>query len=71
MGTTLHFVFVFVFFTFFFFNFFLLFVLFRGFLTAVASLVVEHRLQDMRASVFAARGLSSCGSQALEQRLNS
>ena len=32
---------------------------------------VEHRLQGMRASVVAARGLSSCGSQTLEHRLNS
>ena len=31
----------------------------------------EHRLQGMRASVVAARGLSSCGSQTREHRLNS
>ena len=41
----------------------LLFVAVRGLLTAVASLVVEHGLQ--------ARGLSSCGSWALERRLSS
>ena len=40
-------------------------------LAAVASLVAEHRLQDMQASVVAARGLRSCCSQALEHRLNS
>ena len=40
-------------------------------LIAVASSVVEHRLQGAQASVAAARGLSSCGSQALEHRLNS
>ena len=38
------------------------------FLTAVASLVTEHRLL---ASVVAARGISSCDSRALEQRLSS
>ena len=37
----------------------------------VASLVVEHRLQGLWASVAAAHGLSSCGSQDLEHRLNS
>ena len=37
----------------------------HGLLIVVASLVVEHRLQGTRASVVAARGLSSCGSQAL------
>ena len=40
-------------------------------LTTVASLVPEHRFKDMRASVFVACGPSSCGSQALEHRLNS
>ena len=42
-----------------------------GLLVAVASLVSEHRLQGTRASAAVARGLSSCGSQALEHRLNS
>ena len=37
----------------------------------VASLVVEHELQDAQASAAAARGLGSCGSRALEHRLNS
>ena len=37
----------------------------------VASLVAEHRLQGTRVSVLAARGLRSCGSQALKHRLNS
>ena len=41
----------------------LLFVAARGLLIGVASLVAEHRLS--------ARGLSSCGSQALERRLSS
>ena len=40
-------------------------------LIAVASLVAEHRLQGMWASVAVAGGLSSCSSQALEHRLNS
>ena len=39
-------------------------------LITVASLV-EHGLQDMWASVVSACGLSSCGSWALEHRLNS
>ena len=43
----------------------------RGFLIAVASLVVEHRLQGTRASVVVAYGLSSFGSWALEHRLDS
>ena len=30
----------------------------------VSSLFVEHRLQSMQASVVAAHGLSSCGSEA-------
>ena len=41
----------------------LLFVAVLGLLIAVASLVAEHRLW--------ARGLSSCGSWALERRLSS
>ena len=49
----------------------LLFVAVHGLLIAVASLVVEHGLQGTRASVVVARGLSSCGSQALELRLSS
>ena len=40
-------------------------------LVAVASLVAEQRPQGTRASVTAARGLSSCGFWALEHRLNS
>ena len=40
-------------------------------LIAVASLIAEHRLQDVRASVVVVRGLSSCGSRALEQWLSS
>ena len=40
-------------------------------LIAVSSLVVEHRFQGAWASVVAAHGLSSCGSQALEHRLSS
>ena len=36
-------------------------------LTAMASLVVEHRLQGMQTLAVAAHGLSSCSSQALEQ----
>lgn len=35
------------------------------------SLIAEHRLQGTWASVVAARGLNSWGSQALEHRLNS
>ena len=42
-----------------------------GLLVTVASLAVEHGLQGIRVSVAAARGLSSCGSQGLEHRLNS
>ena len=41
-----------------------------GLALAVASLL-EHRLQSTRASVIAARSLRSCGSRALEHRLNS
>ena len=40
-------------------------------LVVVASLVSEHGLQDKRASEVSAHGLSSCGSHALELRLNS
>ena len=43
----------------------------HGLLIAVASLVAEDRLEGMQASVVSARGLSSCGSQALEHRLSS
>ena len=42
-----------------------------GFHVAVASLVSEHRLQGTRASAAVARGLSSCGSRAVEHRLSS
>ena len=40
-------------------------------LIAGASLAAEHRFQAVRASVVAARGLSSCGSWVLERRLSS
>ena len=43
----------------------------HGLLLAVASLVVEHRLQGTWASVVTACGVSSCSSQALEHRLHS
>ena len=50
----------------------LLFVVVRGLLIAVASLVAEHGLDlGVQASVVVARGLSSCGSRALEHRLSS
>ena len=42
-----------------------------GLLIAVASPGAELRLKGARASVVAARRLSSCDSQALEHRLNS
>ena len=42
----------------------------HGLLTAVASLVEEHGLEGAWASVIAACGLRSCGSRALEYRLN-
>ena len=42
-----------------------------GFLIAVPSLVVECRFQGMWVFIVEAHGLSSCGPQALEQRLNS
>ena len=37
---------------------------------AVASLIVDHGLQGVWASVVVMHGLNSCGSQALENRLN-
>ena len=40
-----------------------------GLLMALAFLAVDHRLQGTQASVAAARGLRSFGSQALEHRL--
>ena len=40
-------------------------------LNAASSLAVEHRLQGTQTSVAAAHAFSSCGSQALEHRLNS
>ena len=43
----------------------------HGLLIAVASLVVEHRLQGVWTSVVVTRGLSSCGLRALEHRLSS
>ena len=46
----------------------LLFIALRRLLIAVASFVADHR---HRVSVVATRGLNSCGSQALEHRLNS
>ena len=49
----------------------LLFVAVCGLLIAVASLVAEHGLLGMRASVVAACRLSSCGLPALENRLSS
>ena len=42
-----------------------------GPLIAVVSLVAEHGLQGTWASVVAARGLSSCDSQALDLKLSS
>ena len=42
-----------------------------GLLTWLASLAVDLSLQGTRASVVAARGLRSCGLQALKHRLNS
>ena len=49
----------------------LLFVGVCGFLIVVASLCYEAQALGVRASVVAARRLSSCGSQALERRLSS
>ena len=43
----------------------------HGLLIVVASLVSERRFSGTQASVVAALGLSSCGSWALECRLNS
>ena len=43
----------------------------RGLFTAMASPLVEHGFYDLWASVAAALGLSSCGSQVLESRLSS
>ena len=40
-------------------------------LTGVSSRVAELGLKGVQASVVAAQGLSSCGSWALEHRLNS
>ena len=42
----------------------LLFLAVHGLLIVVASLVAEHGVQGMRASVVAASGLSSCGTGA-------
>ena len=42
----------------------------HGFLIVVASLE-EHGLQAARASVVVVHGVNSCGSQALEDSLNS
>ena len=51
----------------------LLFVVVHGLLIEVASLVAEHGLWALGvwASVVVVRGLSSCGSRALECRLSS
>ena len=49
----------------------LLFVVVRGLLIAVASLCCGAWALGTRVSVAAARGLSSCGSRALEHRLSS
>ena len=49
----------------------LLFGVARRLPIAVTSPVAEHGLQAMWAPVVAARGLSSCGSQAPERRLSS
>ena len=48
----------------------LLFVVVRELLIAVASLVVEHRLQGMQASVVVACGLWSAGSVVVAHRLS-
>ena len=42
----------------------------RELLVAVASLIGDHGLQGTQAAVVWAHGLSSCGSWALEHRLN-
>ena len=49
----------------------LLFIAVCGLLIVRTSLAAELRLQCAQASVVAADGLSSCGSRALEHRLNS
>ena len=49
----------------------LLFVVVRGLLVVVVSLCFGARALGVRASVVVARGLSSCGSWALEHRLSS
>ena len=49
----------------------LLFVAVRGLLIAVASLCYGAQALGVQASVVVARGLSSCGSWALERRLSS
>ena len=49
----------------------LIFVAVQGLLIAVTSLVMEHGALGARVSVVVARGLSSCGSWALECRLGS
>ena len=49
----------------------LLFVAVRGLLIAVASLCCGAQALVAQASVVVARGLSSCGSRALEHRLSS
>ena len=49
----------------------LFFIAVCGLLTAVASLVAEHRLQGLLSSVVATHWLSSCSSQALEHRCTS
>ena len=43
----------------------------HGLLIAMASLVEQEKVLGVRASVVAARGLSSCGSLAVECRLSS
>ena len=43
----------------------------HGLLIVVASLVVEHGLQNVQASAGAAQGLGGCSSGALKHRLNS
>ena len=49
----------------------LLFVVVGGLLVAVARLYCGARALGTWASVVVARGLSSCGSRALEHRINS
>ena len=43
----------------------------HGLLVAVVSLVGEYRLEDTQPPVAVVCGLSRCGSQALQRRLNS